>query len=148
MASRALWPTCKIYLCKILSTKNFALYSNTERPIKSWKCVKLEESPIVCKVNSLINSTKLPYLHVVKHLPLIHKYLLLNTGLGITAKYPLLPSTLAWGSEWGMCSHNVSCTYERQLVLWRECIFVTWLGKTSIEGQGRPENDSSIGIHS
>ena len=64
-------------------------------PVLRSPVVKLEESPTVRKVNSLINSIKLPYLHVVKHLPLIHKYLLLNTGLGITAKYPLLPSTLA-----------------------------------------------------
>lgn len=63
-------------------------------PVLRSPVVKLE-SLTVRKVNSLINSTKLPYLHVVKHLPLIHKYLLLNTGLGITAKYPLLPSTLA-----------------------------------------------------
>ena len=64
-------------------------------PVLRSRVVKLEESPTARKVNSLINLTKLP-LHVVKHLPLIHEYLLLNTGLGTAAaKYPLLPSTLA-----------------------------------------------------
>ena len=49
-------------------------------PVLRSPVVKLEESPTVHKVNSLINSTKLPYLHVVKHLPLIHKYLLWNNS--------------------------------------------------------------------